>query len=414
MRPRHSQGARSLRASSSTPASPASRSATARTATTAIPASVNAWVRVYEEDALGPPPRADERLARGRARPSSAGSRSASRISTPSPGSRSPPRAACSTRCRTATATPGRASRPRGWCCSVTCTRTSSPRRARPTRSAIPGRSSARPAARAAAPAAALASRHGAGRDRHRHRRLAPHPLGDVRDVDDQADPRRSSRSAGSCPLSPTLRPCRADGPHRARLRAAARRARRRRRRRASRRPLERVAVSPRIADLDPDVADGLRTRARGAPGRARRAAAAGGPARRLEPSSSTCVCTEMLVWHRRFDDRRERLPPVDPRLPRARRERAMTGEEYVAAQAAPGRGHGRLGATGSPSTGSTRSSSRRSRSSRPRAGSGYDEAFTDYAEISLTHYWDWTGFPVVALPSGRRAAGAGCRSASR
>jgi Asp-tRNA(Asn)/Glu-tRNA(Gln) amidotransferase A subunit family amidase len=22
-------------------------------------------------------------------------------------------------------------------------------------------------------------------------------------------------------------------------------------------------------------------------------------------------------------------------------------------------------------------------------------------AEISLTHYWNWTGFPVVALPSG-------------
>ena len=33
--------------------------------------------------------------------------------------------------------------------------------------------------------------------------------------------------------------------------------------------------------------------------------------------------------------------------------------------------------------------------------GSGYDEAFTDYAEISLTHYWNWTGLPVVALPSG-------------
>jgi Asp-tRNA(Asn)/Glu-tRNA(Gln) amidotransferase A subunit family amidase len=33
--------------------------------------------------------------------------------------------------------------------------------------------------------------------------------------------------------------------------------------------------------------------------------------------------------------------------------------------------------------------------------GHGYDRAFTDYAEISLTHYWDWTGFPAVALPSG-------------
>jgi Asp-tRNA(Asn)/Glu-tRNA(Gln) amidotransferase A subunit family amidase len=36
----------------------------------------------------------------------------------------------------------------------------------------------------------------------------------------------------------------------------------------------------------------------------------------------------------------------------------------------------------------------------RPR-GRGYDEPFTDRAEISLTHYWDWVGFPVVALPSG-------------
>ena len=36
----------------------------------------------------------------------------------------------------------------------------------------------------------------------------------------------------------------------------------------------------------------------------------------------------------------------------------------------------------------------------RPR-GHGYDEPFTDGAEISLTHYWDWTGFPVAALPAG-------------
>jgi len=30
-----------------------------------------------------------------------------------------------------------------------------------------------------------------------------------------------------------------------------------------------------------------------------------------------------------------------------------------------------------------------------------HDRAGSDYALISLTHYWDWTGFPVVALPSG-------------
>jgi len=46
------------------------------------------------------------------------------------------------------------------------------------------------------------------------------------------------------------------------------------------------------------------------------------------------------------------------------------------------------------------RSSSRRCRSWHAR-GLGYDEAFTDVAEISLTHYWNWTGFPVASLPSG-------------
>ena len=33
--------------------------------------------------------------------------------------------------------------------------------------------------------------------------------------------------------------------------------------------------------------------------------------------------------------------------------------------------------------------------------GDGYEHAGSDYALISLTHYWDWTGFPVAALPAG-------------
>ena len=36
-----------------------------------------------------------------------------------------------------------------------------------------------------------------------------------------------------------------------------------------------------------------------------------------------------------------------------------------------------------------------------PLRGSGYDHALSDFDLISLTHYWNWTGFPVVALPSG-------------
>jgi Asp-tRNA(Asn)/Glu-tRNA(Gln) amidotransferase A subunit family amidase len=36
-----------------------------------------------------------------------------------------------------------------------------------------------------------------------------------------------------------------------------------------------------------------------------------------------------------------------------------------------------------------------------PTRGWGYDDAFADAMLIDLTHYWNWTGFPVVALPVG-------------
>jgi Asp-tRNA(Asn)/Glu-tRNA(Gln) amidotransferase A subunit family amidase len=36
-----------------------------------------------------------------------------------------------------------------------------------------------------------------------------------------------------------------------------------------------------------------------------------------------------------------------------------------------------------------------------PPRGDGYDHWGTDFVLISLTHLWDWTGFPVVALPAG-------------
>jgi aspartyl-tRNA(Asn)/glutamyl-tRNA(Gln) amidotransferase subunit A len=68
------------------------------------------------------------------------------------------------------------------------------------------------------------------------------------------------------------------------------------------RRPLRRVALSPRIADLDPDVADGLER------------ALALLPVVDVSPPDIgldlghtflDLVVTEMLAWHRRFDDRR-------------------------------------------------------------------------------------------------------------
>ena len=166
-----------------------------------------------------------------------------------------------------------------------------------------------------------------------------------------------------------------------------------------SRRPLLRYAVSPRISVLEPDVADGFDR------------ALAALPGERVEPPIPQArldvladffdlVLTEMLVYHRRFDDRREGYRPSNRgRLEHAER-RAMTAEEYVALQA--GRSEDtsawcdwlaehRIDAIVEPTIPIV----------APLRGSGYDEVFGDVEDLSLTHYWDWTGFPVVALPSG-------------
>ena len=107
-----------------------------------------------------------------------------------------------------------------------------------------------------------------------------------------------------------------------------------------------------------------------------------------------------MLAYHRRFDDRRDLYRPSTRGFLEHGERRAMSAEEYVAAKArrveltAEWRdwlGEHRINAIVEPTVPIV---------ARPR-GHGYDEAFTDFDEISLTHYWDWTGFPVVALPSG-------------
>jgi aspartyl-tRNA(Asn)/glutamyl-tRNA(Gln) amidotransferase subunit A len=167
----------------------------------------------------------------------------------------------------------------------------------------------------------------------------------------------------------------------------------------ASRRPLHRYAVSPRISVLEPEVADGFDR------------ALAALPGERVEPPPPQArldvladffdlVLTEMLVYHRRFDDRRDGYRPSNRgRLEHAER-RAMTAEEYIALQV--GRtedtsawcdwlAEHRIDAVVEPTIPIV----------APLRGSGYDEVFGDVEDLSLTHYWDWTGFPVVALPSG-------------
>ncbi len=143
----------------------------------------------------------------------------------------------------------------------------------------------------------------GARGDRHRHRRLAAHPLGRVRDVDDQADARARSRCAGSCPLAPTFDhpgPMTRSG---ARLRAAARGAGRRP---AARRSAGRSAATPSRRGSPTST----RTSPTASSARSQRF-----PGERVEPPPPAArldvlgeffdiVLTEMLVWHRRFEDR--------------------------------------------------------------------------------------------------------------
>ena len=167
----------------------------------------------------------------------------------------------------------------------------------------------------------------------------------------------------------------------------------------AERRPLRRVAVSPRIGDLDPDVADGLDTAL--AAIRAERVSVAPPPAPLdLGRGFLDLACTEMLVYHRRFDGVRERYRPSIRGFLEYAERRAMSGEEYVAVQVRRVEAREawrdwlaehRIDAIVEPTVPIV----------ARRRGHGYDEPFTDFDEISLTHYWDWTGFPVVALPSG-------------
>ena len=167
----------------------------------------------------------------------------------------------------------------------------------------------------------------------------------------------------------------------------------------AERRPLRRWAVSPRIAGLDPDVADGFERALAALPGERVEAPA---PEIRLSGIGEffDLVLTDMLVWHRPFDDRRADYRYSNRARLEHAEQRALTAEEYVAGQNRRVEdAHSfrdwlddhRLDAIVEPTLPIV----------APIRGRGYDEPFGDVEDISLTHFWDWVGFPVVSLPSG-------------
>jgi Asp-tRNA(Asn)/Glu-tRNA(Gln) amidotransferase A subunit family amidase len=168
--------------------------------------------------------------------------------------------------------------------------------------------------------------------------------------------------------------------------------------------PLRRIAVSPRLGlvELDADVGDGFDAALAACRGLGAELVDVPAPDVELEPGSSflDVVCAEMLVYHRRFDDRRDLYRPSILGFLEYAERGALTAEDYIAAQARRTEttatwldwfAQHRIDALLEPTVPIV---------ARPR-GHGYDEAFTDVAEISYTHYWNWTGFPVAALPSG-------------
>jgi aspartyl-tRNA(Asn)/glutamyl-tRNA(Gln) amidotransferase subunit A len=165
-----------------------------------------------------------------------------------------------------------------------------------------------------------------------------------------------------------------------------------------------RIAVSPRLASvaLDGDVAAGFE--------RAVDACRALG-ATLIEPPAPDCgfdiadafhdvMTTDMLAYHRRFDGSRERYRPALRQWLEVGEERAVSGEHYASLLAdrqemtaawSDWLGEHRISAVLEPTIPVV----------APQRGDGYEEAGSDYVLISLTHFWNWTGFPVVALPSG-------------
>ena len=165
-----------------------------------------------------------------------------------------------------------------------------------------------------------------------------------------------------------------------------------------------RLALSPRIATaLDADVADGLDAAIAHCTALGAELVAPPPPAVPLDVGDDflDVLYAELLAYHRRFDGRRDALPPVAARVDRAAPRRATsrpsaTSPRRRAAARRPRRFAGwlaehRISALIEPTVPCV----------APLRGDGYDRAGSDDALISLTHSWDWTGFPVVALPAG-------------
>jgi len=175
---------------------------------------------------------------------------------------------------------------------------------------------------------------------------------------------------------------------------------------RRGRKPLEgvRLVVSPRIAlvSVDPDVGEGLDAALEACRRLGAEVVDVPPPRAALDVGDDflDVLTSELLPYHRRFDSKRELYRASTREWIEEGERRSLTAERYVATQLrrrsltaawSEWFAEQRITALVEPTVPIV----------APVRGWGYDHAGTDYEFISLTHYWDWTGFPAAALPTG-------------
>ena len=175
--------------------------------------------------------------------------------------------------------------------------------------------------------------------------------------------------------------------------------------RRDGTRPLDgvRVAISPRVAavSLDDDVRDGLEV----AVSACRELGAtvldaSTPPTGEADVAHLKVLCTDMLAFHRKFEDRRGEYRASTREFLEMGERFAISSGQYEVLQderrVTTGRWQRwleaeRIDVLLEPTVPVT----------APLRGKGYDHAGNDADLVSLTYFWDWTGFPVVSLPAG-------------
>ena len=165
-----------------------------------------------------------------------------------------------------------------------------------------------------------------------------------------------------------------------------------------------RIAISPRVveADLDADVASGFARALEACRRLGATVLAPPPPAVGFDIGDDflDILTTDMVAYHRRFEGRRGLYRSALREWVELGESRNVSAERYAATQArrrettaawAKWFDEHRVTAAIEPTIPAV----------APPRGTGYEHAGSDYTMISLTHFWNWTGFPVAALPAG-------------